>query len=152
MRKTLIISTFATFIAVSLLTAAPAEAGAIDKLKNVLRIGGEEPFALPINTVHFADKKTAKKIIVESVSAERTAADGVQVNVRFYNKGKKPMRIAVRSSFFDQQDRLSETPGVWKTVHILPKSFASYAAISMPRHDVAGFIIEVQGYSKGGIF
>ncbi len=152
MKKTLIASCCATFIAWALLAATPAEAGVFDKLKSVLPFGSKEPYELPVNTVTFADKRTAKKVIVESVSAQRTDAESVRLNVRFYNKGRKPVRIAVRSSFFDQEKQLTETPGSWRTVHILPKSFAYYAVTSLPRNDVAGFLVEVHGEQKKGIF
>ena len=145
MNKAIISGIASTMAVAALAFAIPADASMMEKLKNTFSLDRGVQYELPINTVQFADKKIAKNVIVESVHAQRTGAESVEVNVRFYNKSKNTAILAVRSSFYDQNKRLTEAPGAWQTVHVKPKSFGFYSTTSMPRYDVAGFLVEVQG-------
>ncbi len=146
------ITTVLTLATVSAMLLASPLAGA--SLKD--RIAGLNPFSnqaeqsLQQNTVRFLNKKAAKHIRVESITATRTATGNLQVNVLLYNRAKKPMQLAVRSLFFDEQRMLAESAGVWRTVHLQPKSVASFSSRSMTQTEAASFILEVQGDAARG--
>ena len=126
-------------------SAIPVQAGVMDGLRDMLPFTQGSPVELPMNTVVIPDRKLAKRVKVESLVARQTYTETTEVIVRFFNKTKKPVQLAVRSSFFDTDRVLVEDPSVWRQVHIQPRSFASYSISSMTRYEQLSFLVEVQG-------
>lgn len=123
----------------------PSQAGVFDGLRDMIPFTEGTPVELPMNTVVIPDRRLAKRVKVESLVARQTYTETTEVVVRFFNKTKKPVQLAVRSSFFDTDRVLVEDPSVWRQIHIQPRSFANYSISSMTRNEQLSFLVEVQG-------
>ena len=138
-------------VAVALLALPPQlNAGIGDGLQRLNPFAATQQESLAPNSIRFINKRAAKRIRVESIRAARTETDTLRVDVVFYNTAAKPMQLAVRSLFFDEHRTLAESAGAWRTIHVQPRSVASFTARSSSRGKAASFIIEVQGDTANG--
>jgi hypothetical protein len=142
----------AIFMALMLgfVSSMPVGAGPIETISKMWPFKRGAVYEIPLNTVQLVDKAIAKKVLVERVTARRTETDTVKVTVTFFNKGKQPLLLAIRSSFFESEGLPAEPSSGWRTVHIQPKTIATYQETSTGREDVTSFLVEVKGrVSKG---
>jgi hypothetical protein len=97
---------------------------------------------LPLNSVQFDSHTAAGMLAVQSLFAERSPTDTVQVTARFVSCADRPAAIRVRTSFMRASTAPAEAPTAWKTVHLEPRATAVYTEYSTSR-EVASYLIEV---------
>jgi hypothetical protein len=97
---------------------------------------------LPFNSVQFGSHSASNLLAVQSLYAERSAADTVQVTARFVSCQDAPQVIRVRTSFLRASQAPAEAPSAWKQVYLEPRATALYTELSTAR-DVANYLIEV---------
>lgn len=97
---------------------------------------------LPLNSVQFGSNAAANLVAVQSLMAERTATQTVQVTARFVSCQDAPQVVRVRTSFLRASQAPAEAPTAWKTVFIEPRATAVYTELSTSPN-VANYLIEV---------
>ncbi|HYF42069.1 MAG TPA: hypothetical protein VEA35_06425 [Ramlibacter sp.] len=97
---------------------------------------------LPVNSVQFGSQATAQAMAVQSLFAERSQTDTVQVTARFVSCLDRPSSVRVRTSFLRASTAPAEAPTAWKTVYLEPRATAVYSELSTVQ-DVASYLIEV---------
>jgi hypothetical protein len=97
---------------------------------------------LPLNSVQFGSHAASHLMAVQSLFAERSPADTVQVTARFVSCQDTPQVVRVRTSFLRASQAPAEAPSAWKQVFLEPRATAVYTELSTAR-DVANYLIEV---------
>jgi len=97
---------------------------------------------LALNSAFASDPKVARKAIVQSVHARRTATETVEVAARLVNCTRQPLQLQVRTHFMDEQQFPSEPETEWQRLHIQPRSMETYRMHSIGTNAVGYFLIE----------
>lgn len=104
--------------------------------------------ALPLDTVLITDKRFRRRVIVESVHAERTVTDTVEVVVRFVNRTRRFVQLEGRSMFLDANARQTEPTSAWRSILLPPNSIAVYRETSVGTLGVEHYLVEVRGVER----
>ncbi len=97
---------------------------------------------LPVNSVQFGSRSASQVMAVQSLFAERSPTDTVQVVARFVSCADRATAVRVRTSFLRASLAPSEPPSAWKTVYLEPRATAVYTELSVAT-DVAHYLLEV---------
>lgn len=97
-----------------------------------------------LNAVQMNDKGIWKKVVVEGLFARRTEAETLEVMARLINCTKEPLVVQARSTFLDAGQYPTEPVSAWKTVHISPRSMATYEERSIGARKVDTYLIELR--------
>ncbi|HEY0838160.1 MAG TPA: hypothetical protein VGE72_29900 [Azospirillum sp.] len=99
---------------------------------------------VPLDTVSILDGGLRSRVMVQSVTAGRTAVGNVEVGARLMNCTDTPMPVQGRTQFLDEAQRPAEPPSAWQRLHLPPRSFVSYGEVSVAGPRAASFLIEVR--------
>ena len=91
---------------------------------------GMQSSPIPLDAVQFTDASLWERIAVQHLSAARNAANTVEVAARLVNCTDSTQVIGLRSSFMDGAQRPTEPASAWQTVHLQPRSTATYTESS----------------------
>lgn len=98
--------------------------------------------ALPLNSVQFGSPEVAHSVAIQSLFAERSASDTVQVTARLVSCLDVPAAVRVRTSFLRASTAPAEPTSGWKTVYLEPRATALYTEFSTSR-DAASYLVEI---------
>lgn len=98
---------------------------------------------VPLETVQLVDKKLQRKLMVQSVAAQKTQTDTVEVVARLVNCTSKPMQVQARINFMNDQMSPTEPVSGWRRLFLEPKAMGVYAEKSLAR-DPRHYLIEVR--------
>jgi hypothetical protein len=104
---------------------------------------GMEMTPIPLDAVQFTDASLWERIAVQHLSAARSATDTVKVSARLVNCTDAPQVIGMRTSFMDEAQVPSEATSAWQTVHLSPRSTATYSEMSTSTK-VRHYLLEVR--------
>lgn len=104
---------------------------------------GMEMTAIPLDAVQFTDATLLERVAVQHLSAARSAMDTVTVNARLVNCTDVPQVIGMRTSFMGESQAPTEQPSAWQTVHVRPRTTATYRENSISTN-VRHYLIEVR--------
>ena len=97
---------------------------------------------LPLNSVQFGSSDVANSLAIQSLFAERSAGDTVQVTARLVSCLDVPAAVRVRTSFLRASTAPAEATSSWKTVYLEPRATAVYTELSISR-DAASYLVEI---------
>jgi len=103
---------------------------------------------LPMDTVLITDKRFRKKIIVETIQAQRSVTDTVEVKVRVVNKTGKFLQLEGRSMFLGTDGMPVEDTTAWRPIYLPPNSIGMYRESSTETHRVEHFLVELRGVKR----
>lgn len=98
--------------------------------------------ALPLNSVQFGSSEVAHSVAIQSLFAERSSSDTVQVTARLVSCLDVPAAVRVRTSFLRASTAPAEPTSGWKTVYLEPRATALYTEFSTSR-DAASYLVEI---------
>ena len=98
--------------------------------------------ALPLNSVQFGSADAARALAVQSLYAERSSTDLVQITARLLSCSDAPISVRIRTSFIRASTAPAEAPSAWRVIHLEPRATAVYAESSTVR-DAASYLIEI---------
>lgn len=98
--------------------------------------------ALPLNSVQFGSTEVASSLAIQSLFAERSASDTVQVTARLVSCLDVPAAVRVRTSFLRANTAPAEPTSAWKTVYMEPRATAVYTEFSTSR-DASSYLMEI---------
>lgn len=98
---------------------------------------------IPLESVQIIDKKLSRAIVAQSVEAQRTETDTVEVVARIVNCGKDPLQLQLRTTFLSAGQAPTEPTSSWQRIFVAAKSTGVYTEKSISR-DVAHYLIEVR--------
>lgn len=98
--------------------------------------------ALPMNSVQFGSAEVSRSLAIQSLLAERSATDTVQVTARLVSCIDVPAAVRVRTSFLRANTSPAEPVSAWKTVYMEPRATALYTEYSTSR-DAASYLVEI---------
>ena len=98
---------------------------------------------VPLETVQLVDKTLRRKLMVQSVAAQKTQTDTVEVVARLVNCTNKPMQVQARINFMNDQMSPTEPVSSWRRLFLEPKAMGVYAEKSMARES-RHYLIEVR--------
>lgn len=97
---------------------------------------------LPLNSVQFGSPDVANSLAIQSLFAERSASDTVQVTARVVSCLDVSTAVRMRTSFLRASTAPAEPVSAWKTVYLEPRTTALYTEFSTSR-DAATYLIEI---------
>lgn len=86
---------------------------------------------IPVNAVQFTSQTLAREVVVQQLSARRTATQTVQVTGRLVNCTDRPIVIGSRLHFMDAKQVPVEDTSVWQRIVMAPRAMAHWQAQSM---------------------
>jgi hypothetical protein len=86
---------------------------------------------IPLNAVQFTSQALAREIVVQQLSARRTATQTVQVTGRLVNCTDRPIVVGSRLHFMDAKQMPVEDTSVWQRILMAPRAMAQWQAQSM---------------------
>lgn len=104
--------------------------------------GSLTPIAL--NTVSITDLGISNKVLVQSVSAARTATGTVEVALRLVNCTDYPLQVEGRTQFLTETQANAEPQSSWQRVYLPPRTLGIYQEKSIATKTVATFLIDVR--------
>jgi len=99
---------------------------------------------ISLNAVQIGDKKIARKILIQSIHARRTATNTVEVIVRMVNYTDYEQHVQLRSSFMDGAQIPLESTSAWTRVFIPARSTGVYSEKSISTSDVTYYLAEMR--------
>ena len=103
---------------------------------------------IPLDAVLFTDKSLTKRVGIQTVYANKTPTDTVEVGARFVNCTDQTIQLGVRTSFVNAKQQSTERPSQWKSVFVQPRTTATYSESSIGRSEVAHYLVEIRDASQ----
>lgn len=98
---------------------------------------------IPLESVQFVDKDLRRKVVVQSLMAQKTETDTVEIVTRLLNCTDKPLQIQARASFMSAAMAPTEPTSGWQRVFLQPRALGVYTEKSVSR-DPAHYLVEVR--------
>ena len=98
---------------------------------------------IPLNAVQFASPSLKESLVVQMLTASRTATKTAQVYARVINCTDQPMKLGIRTSFLDGRQVPVEPVSAWKTVWVQALTTGNYTENSTSRN-VNYYLVEVR--------
>ena len=98
---------------------------------------------IPLESVQFVDKDLRRKVVVQSLMAQKTETDTVEIVTRLLNCTDKPLQIQARASFLSGVMAPTEPTSGWQRLFLQPRALGVYSEKSMSR-DPMHYIVEVR--------
>lgn len=98
---------------------------------------------IPLEAVQFVDKGLGRKMMVQSLMAQKTPTDTVELVARLINCTDKPLQVQARSSFMSGAMAPIEPTSGWQRLFLQPRAMGVYTEKSISR-DPAHYLVEVR--------
>lgn len=98
---------------------------------------------VPLETVQFVDPAILRQVMVQTVAAQRTATDTVQVMARLVNCTSTPIQLQARTSFLSAGLGPAEPTSAWRPLFLQPRSTGVYEEKSTSTQ-VGHYLIELR--------
>lgn len=102
---------------------------------------------IPLNAVSITDGGLRGRIMVQGVTATRTASGDIEVGARLFNCGDAPLLAEGRTNFLDAGQRPAEPASAWQRLVIEGRSFADYREVSVSRGRADAYLVELRSGS-----
>jgi hypothetical protein len=99
---------------------------------------------VPLNTVSVIDRSIQRKVLVQSVSAGRSATGNMTVETRLMNCTDHPLQVEGRTNFLTVTGAQAEPASMWQRLALPPRSFATYSENGVSGNQAATFLVEVK--------
>lgn len=86
---------------------------------------------IPLNAVQFTGQTLAREVVVQQLSARRTATQTIQVTGRLVNCTDRPIVVSSRLHFMDAKQVPVEDTSTWQRIVMAPRAMAQWQALSM---------------------
>jgi hypothetical protein len=103
---------------------------------------GQQHSPIPLDSVQFDSSATASRVAVQSLHAQRTATDTVEVGARLVHCGDTPGAVRIRTNFLREDRAPAEPTSAWRTVLLQPRAIAHYQEFSTSRA-ASRYVIEI---------
>lgn len=98
---------------------------------------------IPLNAVQFTSPSLKNSLVVQMLTASRTATNSAQVYARVINCTDLPLKLGIRTSFLGKRQVPTEPVSAWKTVWVQPFTTGNYSENSISL-DVNYYLVEVR--------
>lgn len=98
---------------------------------------------IPLNAIQFVDYSLVEQLVVQSLRAQRTPTNTVQVQARMVNCTDFPLVVGVRTHFLDKDQISAEKETAWRNVIIQPHALGSYKESSLTT-EVGNYLLEIR--------
>lgn len=98
---------------------------------------------IPLNAVQFTSPSLKKSLVVQMLTASRTATNSAQVYARVINCTDQPLKLGIRTSFLNGKQVPVEPVSAWKTTWVQAFTTGNYTENSISR-DVNFYLVEVR--------
>lgn len=103
---------------------------------------GTQATPIPLDSVQFSDWAAEKAVVVQHLTAARTATNTVEVTARLISCADEPIALRVRTSFLDAAQAPTEAASAWQTVFVQPHLTATYSERSISTQ-VSHYLLEI---------
>jgi len=98
---------------------------------------------IPLNAVQFTDPLLKERIVVQTLTANRTPTNTVQIYARIINCTDAPLILGMRTHFMGEDQAETEQETAWRKLIIQPRALGNYRESSLTA-DVMNYLIEIR--------